>query len=638
MTTENKKLWQDKIWITGIILIVVSTLVFLFPSFLTIQTKDQFLGFFTINYIIAIVYFFILTSASIISFKINRDKSKDFPECIALYLILCLISAFSLNRQITIFPESVLWFQIAIVIMCLSFIGLSFRKYLPQWYNHIIYFFLGSSLLMCIYFCFCLLPLLLVAYVGFFILGLSLHVYIPLLFVIFIINTIIRAYKENKKFLLSFAVGALWPFLILVYFVLTWNTVSRQINYTYNSSITDTENTLPNWVKVSQKLGSGWVTEHVIEGDLLYATGYRGADFFDGFRPSSFGDVIQHDPLVLIASTISKPELNYMEHVKIAESVFRQRHLAEERLWKGNYLKTSNVITDVMLYPDLRISYTEKILNITNTDSQHTWDGRQQEAIYTFSLPEGTAVTSLSLWINGKEEKGILTTKAKADSAYKTIVGVLRRDPSVVHWREGNTVAVRVFPCTPQEARRFKIGFTSPLTFSNDRLLYQNINFEGPSANNATETILVRLNKVTPGLELPANFEYVKERQFKHEGLYKEDWEITMPYNAVPESSFSFNNTTYKIKEYKKTYEEFNPDSVYLDMNASWDKDEYEKTLEILKDKEIYIFQDGELVKVTNDNRDRLFEYFSKLLCEKICPLVLFLPHKQNISPGILLG
>jgi XrtN system VIT domain protein len=78
-------------------------------------------------------------------------------------------------------------------------------------------------------------------------------------------------------------------------------------------------------------------------------------------------------------------------------------------------------------------------------------------------MPEGAVVTSLSLWINGNEEKAILTTKEKADSAYKTIVGAERRDPSVVHWQEGNSVSVRVFPVLPGESRKFKIGITAPL-------------------------------------------------------------------------------------------------------------------------------------------------------------------------------
>ena len=43
----------------------------------------------------------------------------------------------------------------------------------------------------------------------------------------------------------------------------------------------------------------------------------------------------------------------------------------------------------------------------------------QKEAIYSFQLPEGSVATSLSLWVNGIERKGVLTTKEKAKEAEK---------------------------------------------------------------------------------------------------------------------------------------------------------------------------------------------------------------------------
>ena len=78
-------------------------------------------------------------------------------------------------------------------------------------------------------------------------------------------------------------------------------------------------------------------------------------------------------------------------------------------------------------------------------------------------LPEGATVSSLSLWIGNHEAKGVFTSRHKADSAYREIVGYQHRDPSVVHWQEGNKVVVRVFPIDPNTPRRFKIGITAPL-------------------------------------------------------------------------------------------------------------------------------------------------------------------------------
>jgi XrtN system VIT domain protein len=122
------------------------------------------------------------------------------------------------------------------------------------------------------------------------------------------------------------------------------------------------------------------------------------------------------------------------------------------------------------------MGYTEKTITVWNQNMEQRWRS-DEEAIYTFYMPEGAVVTSLSLWINGKEEKGVMTTKEKAEIAYKTIVGVERHDPSVVQWQEGNSVSVRVFPVPAGGTRIFKIGITSPLERVSGKLRYENISF-----------------------------------------------------------------------------------------------------------------------------------------------------------------
>ena len=93
--------------------------------------------------------------------------------------------------------------------------------------------------------------------------------------------------------------------------------------------------------------------------------------------------------------------------------MYDMRHQAQERLWSGDHLHTSFVNTEIKLWPKCNMAYTEKTLTVSNDELSSGWN-RQEEAIYTFYLPEGAVVTSLSLWVNGKEEKGILTTKANS--------------------------------------------------------------------------------------------------------------------------------------------------------------------------------------------------------------------------------
>jgi XrtN system VIT domain protein len=218
------------------------------------------------------------------------------------------------------------------------------------------------------------------------------------------------------------------------------------------------------------------------------------------------------------------------DRIKVLESIYDMRHEAEERLWSGEHLRTSFVDTEIKLWPNCNIAYTEKTVTVTNDDQARGWSN-QEEAIYTFYMPEGAVVTALSLWVQDKEEKGILTTKVLADSAYKSIVGVERRDPSVVHWQEGNTVSVRVFPVIKGESRKFKIGITAPLQRINGKLRYENVYFKGPSYDKAKESILIDFEQPANNFQAPAFFVSMANNQsYKREGKYNPDWSIsTMP-------------------------------------------------------------------------------------------------------------
>ncbi len=240
-------------------------------------------------------------------------------------------------------------------------------------------------------------------------------------------------------------------------------------------------------METSRSLQPGFVTERVLKTGLTYQTAENYWTLFDINVPRrNFDDRRYHDPLIVIAQLFSghiHPPIS--DRIKILEALHDSRHQAQERLWSGDKLSTTFIHTRVKLWPEQHLAYTEKAITVYNHD-QSTWRNGQ-EAIYSFQLPEGGVVTSLSLWIEGKEEKAILTTKEKADSAYRTIVGVESRDPSVVRWQEGNTVSVRVFPVNPTESRVFKIGITAPLKMENRKMVYENIAFRGPVFGNATE-------------------------------------------------------------------------------------------------------------------------------------------------------
>ena len=178
-----------------------------------------------------------------------------------------------------------------------------------------------------------------------------------------------------------------------------------------------------------------------MKSSLVYDVPTWSGDGFFSMPRRSLGEVQKvHDPLVVVASLFS-PRLLLTEEdqLQVLKTQFDARHHTEERLWSGRDLTTDHIVTNVRLWPAHHLAYSETVVTVFNHGEQ-MWGTGQEEAIYTFHLPEGGTVTSLSLWIGGREEKAVLTTKGKADSAYREIVGVEHRDPSVEHRPRGGPV------------------------------------------------------------------------------------------------------------------------------------------------------------------------------------------------------
>ena len=327
---------------------------------------------------------------------------------------------------------------------------------------------------------------------------------------------------------------------------------------------------------------------------------------------NSLGELKEHDPLVVLgAELLGTLSLNREDKLKILESKFDLRHATKRKLWSGESLSTSTVLSNIQVFPDYRLAYTEKIIRIKN-NSNRKWT-KQEEALYTFHLPEGSVATSLSLWIEGKEEKSRLTTKSKADSAYTTIVGVERRDPSIMHWQEGNTITVYVFPCTQEEERMFKIGITTPLRLKDNQLVLENVYFEGPDASGAAETTIVEFKTNKLGnRNIPSHFSEIMPNKFEYAGNYHPYWEISCAAVPLSAQAFSFNGKSYLISENqaKMIPQHFN--TVYLDINNSWTEKEFYEVWNAVKDKKVYVFYD-QLYELNNENKERYYALLSKL-------------------------
>jgi XrtN system VIT domain protein len=473
-----------------------------------------------------------------------------------------------------------------------------------------------TSVLMFYYMCY-LLPVTMWGTMVFWFFGLSLHSYIPLVFFVHIVRVLMLEWEETKNANSNWyiLIGLFAPILLALSFFSMWSSRINNLKESNQDSILNKGHNLPAWVFMSQRMKRDWVSERVLKSEIYYQVPRNYGGFFDMFD-MPFGNrqdiTKQHDPLVYLAQMLKpSPRLDQGERLHLLQSFFDARHELQPKFWSGKDLITESVVTHATIDAAQRLAYTEKTLSIKN-EMMRGWGG-QQEAFYTFYLPEGAVVSSLSLWINGKEELARFAAKSKADSAYATIVGGERRDPSIVNWQEGNTVTVRVYPCTPDANRQFKIGVTSPLKATATGLIYENITFQGPSAETATEAIRLECSANTTVLQQPSFFQNKANNFLESKQNYAPNWQLTLNKTNFEEKSFSFNGKSYKATAFEKEKTAFIPENIYLDLNESWTKTELEEIIKNSKSEKIKYWNGNQFKEVNQTNAYEILKEISEL-------------------------
>lgn len=595
-----KTIANDKFLWGGWAAILLSALVFCIPL-LTAMAPEQYLAFFFLHFGLVIAYHLILL--------MNRESRNEDHRIHyrVVKLVLLLISAYALNREMEVFATSPTWFSVLLVVLCTNYLTGAFFHRLPSWLRHFSFALYGVAFLVFAYLAIYLLPLYAISIPGMLAFGVSLHTFVPLLFCLATIFLTSRLAGENRRYWISFTAGILSVFFFCLCFVVVWNNKLHSLNRRYNVAIVDGGDALPLWVQVAQSVERDDITEKILKTNLIYKIPVWNDNFFMSLPSRNFGDEQQvHDPLVVVATLFSGPVLlPEDDRIKILESQYNARHQALERLWSGEHLRTAQIATNVKVWPAMHLAYTEKTLTVSNRGSRQSWH-TQAEGIYSFHLPEGAVVTSLSLWINGKEEKGMLTTKEKATTAYRTIVGYERRDPSVVHWQEGNTVSVRVFPVMAGESRTFKLGVTAPLRREGLRLFYDNIWFDGPDAASAEERVKLEVADESNTWIRQASLRSSDGKIVTREGRYQPRWSMAFRDEGLKAHAFSFNGYQYSLHPYKPQRVPATINDVYLDINQAWSEEDLTKVWNVVKHKQVWVYQNG-MVAVNSGNKEDLF-------------------------------
>jgi XrtN system VIT domain protein len=598
--------------------------------------RKDFFTLFILHYIMAIAY--AVTLFFYKAYGIRKSWRKENLTYTIILLNLFLVSAYALNREMAVFQDSTDWLCGYLILTSLTLLSYHYFDSLPRWINKLQHFLLGSAMVLYLYLSLFVAEMYPFGGIGIIFFGIGAHIFVPLTLLIGCIFLVIRAHKLQKVSIVWAMAGSLTIVLFGMGFAHEWDRRVSAIEALANQSVMYPEATLPVWIKVGQSLPNDWITQRILKGNLVYTVAtnrFNGWSFFP--EDMNWDEKKKHDPFVFLSSLRSVCNLPATERIKILQAISDTRYRAQERLWSGDNLSTSYIVSDIDIYPHLRLAYTEKYLNIKNNATRGWW-GNTQEAIYSFQLPEGSVVTSLSLWIDGKEEKGILTAKQNATKAYTTIVGKERRDPSVVHWQEGNTVTVRVFPCTTSEERKFKIGITSPLVEKEGEVLYKNVGFRGPSPDESIETTRVRFLGPTENISWFGDFKKDKKGNYVSEHPYDPDFKISFKPVSIEPNRFTFDGHTYSIASYVQEFKSLSVKNIYLDINNAWTESEIEAVMGLSENYNILVYADEGFSKVTRANRSPVEELLEQNFSLFPFHLIDDTEHALVITKGKLLS
>ncbi len=548
---------------------------------------------------------FEFTYGLIISLKILRHREKHL-HLIPFLFLNWFIGCFCTNVFINIFENLPIWVYVVTFLFCLSNFFL-YSNYKNKFITPISYCINGFSYLLIIYYAIYLLPFAPISLIGIFALGLGFYGLVPMIVLISHAISLIKLLPNNKKNLISFSIGIITVVFSLITFTILLDNESKKMNENSITKSFQNNEDLPTYIKISQNLKPNLLNEILLKKDIVYICTDDFFEFrgFDSFNQNQYNERKTHNPLVNIAYLFSENlVLSQDERINILKSNFDKRLETEEQLWSGTDLVTKNIKEDIKIYSDERLAYTEITMDIAC--EKDSWGDK--EAIYSFQLPEGSVATSLSLWVNGIERKGVLTTKEKAKKAYTQIVGVEARDPSLMQWKEGNKVVVRVFPISKELPRTFKCGFTTPLKVENQEMKYMSLNIKGPNISNAQTISRIQMVgnqkfEASKVFQLKNNY-YINES----EGLDK--WEALIPQsNTTYSNAFAWKDNVYEIKEIQKEIIPFTPNEIILDLNNNWTKEDLETFIND-NAKKYFVFVNNQKQEITKDNYSDLLPLF----------------------------
>lgn len=133
----------------------------------------------------------------------------------------------------------------------------------------------------------------------------------------------------------------------------------------------------------------------------------------------------------------------------------------DQAVWSGLYIRSHRVTVEI----DNQVAVT-KIEQVFVNEGSGLAEGQ-----YLFPLPEGAAVSDLTLFIDGVPIKGQILDAKQAQQIYTEIVR-RSRDPVLLKYVGRSAIQANIFPIPPRQERKIEITYSSIVTADSGLLSY----------------------------------------------------------------------------------------------------------------------------------------------------------------------
>lgn len=169
----------------------------------------------------------LLTCYFLFIFSLIIREGKSFiqnlvsPNVIYSFLLFN-ISAFALNKEITVFDDSVNWLCLLLMVSSISLLLFATFEFESGFLVSLLCFFLGIATFLYAYFALLLASTYPIAILGAIVLGLSLHLLVPLLLLCVTIASFSTLQRKHTGLWPSYSIGLLIPLITAIVWVFVW--------------------------------------------------------------------------------------------------------------------------------------------------------------------------------------------------------------------------------------------------------------------------------------------------------------------------------------------------------------------------------------------------------------------------------